>query len=188
MPAGGEILLAGETALESEGLNVKLKFHLFDLVEQKHLVGKQYEGPIQNLRTIVHRMVDEVILQLTGERGVNTTKLALRRIFSPEIRKSLSPISMEPIFDRSPGINRSTSLRSGLRMENGLPSLPISNETRTSTSSISTGKIRPGFSLIPASIPPLPGPRTESRSPSCSGWRASRISIFWMPKGTTPGS
>jgi TolB protein len=75
MPAGGEILLAGETALESEGLNVKLKFHLFDLVEQKHLVGKQYEGPIQNLRTIVHRMVDEVILQLTGERGVNTTKL-----------------------------------------------------------------------------------------------------------------
>ena len=75
MPAGGEILLAGETTLESEGLNVKLKFHLFDLVEQKHLVGKQYEGPLQNLRTIVHRMVDEVIFQLTGERGVNTTKL-----------------------------------------------------------------------------------------------------------------
>jgi TolB protein len=76
MPAGGEILLAGETTLESEGLNLKLKFHLFDLVEQKHLVGKQYEGPLQNLRTIVHRMVDEVILQLTGERGVNTTKMA----------------------------------------------------------------------------------------------------------------
>ncbi|OGP93608.1 MAG: Tol-Pal system beta propeller repeat protein TolB [Deltaproteobacteria bacterium RBG_16_47_11] len=76
MPAGGEILLAGETTLESEGLNLKLKFHLFDLVEQKHLVGKQYEGPIQNLRAMVHRMADEVILQLTGERGVNTTKIA----------------------------------------------------------------------------------------------------------------
>ena len=32
MPAGGEILLAGEATLESEGLNLKLKFHLFDLV------------------------------------------------------------------------------------------------------------------------------------------------------------
>ncbi len=74
MPAGGEILLAGEASLESEGL--KLKFHLFDLVEQKHLVGKQYEGPVQNLRGIVHRMVDEVIFQITGERGVNTTRIA----------------------------------------------------------------------------------------------------------------
>ena len=37
--------------LESDGLNLKLKFHLFDLVEQKHLVGKQYEGPSQTLRS-----------------------------------------------------------------------------------------------------------------------------------------
>jgi TolB protein len=76
MPAAGEILLAGEATLEPEGPNLKLRFHLFDLVEQRHLVGKQYEGPIQNLRTIVHRMVDEVIFQLTGERGVTTTKMA----------------------------------------------------------------------------------------------------------------
>ena len=75
-PAHGEILLAGETTLETEGLNFKLEFHLFDLVEQKDLVGKKYEGPVQSLRTIVHRMTDEVILQLTGERGVNTTKMA----------------------------------------------------------------------------------------------------------------
>jgi Tol biopolymer transport system component len=40
IPAGGEILLAGETLLESDGLNFKLKFHLFDLVEQRHIVGK----------------------------------------------------------------------------------------------------------------------------------------------------
>jgi len=76
MPAGGEILLAGETFLEPTGLNLSLKFHLFDLVEQKHLVGKQYEGQLQNLRNMVHRMADEVILQLTGERGVHNTKIA----------------------------------------------------------------------------------------------------------------
>ena len=76
MPAGGEILLAGETFLDSEGLNLRLKFHLFDLVEQKHMVGKEYEAPLQSLRAMVHRISDEVLLQLTGERGVHNTKIA----------------------------------------------------------------------------------------------------------------
>jgi TolB protein len=75
-PSGGEILLAGETLLESNGLNFKLKFHLFDLVEQRHVVGKQYEGPLQALRSAVHRIADEVILQMTGEKGVHNTKIA----------------------------------------------------------------------------------------------------------------
>ena len=74
--AGGEILLAGETFLESDGLSFKLKFHLFDLVEQKHLAGKQYEGPLQTLRSAVHRIADEVVLQITGEKGVHNTKIA----------------------------------------------------------------------------------------------------------------
>jgi TolB protein len=74
--AGGEILLVGETLLEPNGLNFNVKFHLFDLVEQKHIVGKQYEGPLQTLRTAVHRMADEILLQITGERGVHNTKIA----------------------------------------------------------------------------------------------------------------
>jgi TolB protein len=73
---GGEILLAGETLLEPDGLSFKLKFHLFDLVEQSHIVGKQYEGPVQSLSSAVHRMADEVVLQITGEKGVHTTKIA----------------------------------------------------------------------------------------------------------------
>jgi TolB protein len=76
IPAGGEILLAGEALWELDGLNFKLKFHLFDLVEQKHIVGKQYEGPLQTLRSAVHRIADEVVLQITGERGVHSTKIA----------------------------------------------------------------------------------------------------------------
>jgi TolB protein len=76
IPAGGEILLAGETQLESDGLDFKLIFHLFDLVEQKHIVGKQYKGRLQTLRAAVHRMADEVVLQMTGEKGVHNTKIA----------------------------------------------------------------------------------------------------------------
>jgi TolB protein len=73
--AGGEILLAGESSLEVDGFQLRLKFHLVDLVEQKHLVGKEYEGNLQSLRNMVHRLADEVVLQLTGERGVNNSKI-----------------------------------------------------------------------------------------------------------------
>ncbi len=76
IPAGGEILLAGEALLEPDGLNFKMKFHLYDLVEQKHIVGKQYEGNLQTLRPAVHRMADEILLQITGEKGVHNTKIA----------------------------------------------------------------------------------------------------------------
>src|SRR4030042_3912989 len=73
--AGGEILLAGATAWKPGDQNLKLSFHLFDLVEKKHFVGKQYEGSPQALRKMVHRIADEVVLQLTGEKGVHNTKI-----------------------------------------------------------------------------------------------------------------
>jgi hypothetical protein len=69
MPAKGRILLAGETTLESKGHNLKIKFHLFDLTEPKHLIGKQYEGPLKNIEGILQRMSNEVIFQLKGKRN-----------------------------------------------------------------------------------------------------------------------
>jgi len=74
--SGGEILLAGEATLEGNGLNLRLKFHLIDLVEQKHLAGNQYDGMLQNLRNMVHRIADETVLHLTGEKGVHSSKMA----------------------------------------------------------------------------------------------------------------
>ena len=85
--AGGEILLAGEALMDTNSLNFKLKFHLVDLVEQKHIVGKQYEGPLQILRSAIHRIADEVTLQITGEKGVHNTKItfAVRQGVGKEI-------------------------------------------------------------------------------------------------------
>ncbi len=75
MATEGEVLLAGEVLWGSVALNIKLRFHLIDLVEKKHIVGKEYEAPLQELRTIAHRVSDEVIYQITGEKGVNSTKI-----------------------------------------------------------------------------------------------------------------
>jgi TolB protein len=74
--SGGEILLAGEVTLKPDGLGLVLTCHLMDLIEQKHLFGKRYEGHLQNFRSIVRRIADEVVLHLTGERGVHSTKIA----------------------------------------------------------------------------------------------------------------
>jgi len=49
-PAGVRNSLGRRSPLEPNGLNFNVKFHLFDLVERKHIVGKQYEGPLQTLR------------------------------------------------------------------------------------------------------------------------------------------
>jgi TolB protein len=74
--SGGEILLAGEVALKPDGLGLVLTCHLMDLIEQRHLFGKRYEGHLQNFRSMVRRIADEVVLHLTGERGVHSTKIA----------------------------------------------------------------------------------------------------------------
>jgi TolB protein len=76
LPSGGEVLLAGEASLDPEALQLKVRCYLFDLVEQKQLFGKVYEGHVQSLRQIVHYIADEVVLRITGEQGVHTTKLA----------------------------------------------------------------------------------------------------------------
>jgi TolB protein len=72
----GEILLAGDVSLDNDGQSIKVRFHLYDLIEQKHLVGRQYDGNVQSLRIMAHRISDEVILQLTGEKGVANTRIA----------------------------------------------------------------------------------------------------------------
>jgi len=72
-----------------------VEFHLYDLVEQKHLVGKQYEGALQALRFMVHRMADEVIQQITGEKVSTPQRSPIPVFRQEEGRKSLSPISTE---------------------------------------------------------------------------------------------
>jgi Tol biopolymer transport system component len=97
IPAGGEILLAGEALLDANGLNFKLKFHLIDLVEQKYIVGKQYEGPLQTLRSAIHRIAGSDSSDY-GER--HNTKIAMRS--AEEEKKFSSLISTGPMSNRSP--------------------------------------------------------------------------------------
>ncbi len=59
-----------------DGKNIVLEMRLFDPFTGEMLVGKEYKVEKNNYRAAVHRFMDEIMLALTGERGIFSTKLA----------------------------------------------------------------------------------------------------------------
>jgi len=71
---GAEFLVRG--AYQVQGSSLKLEMRLFDVVADRMVIGKVYEGQAQDWRAMIHRFADEVLLALTGERGAFGTKIA----------------------------------------------------------------------------------------------------------------
>ncbi|KPJ76817.1 MAG: translocation protein TolB [Deltaproteobacteria bacterium SG8_13] len=71
---GAELLITGGMAKSGEMID--LEFRLFDTFSGKQLVGKRYNGKMTDLRSIIRRFCTEVVLQLTGNRGVFGSKIA----------------------------------------------------------------------------------------------------------------
>lgn len=72
--AGAEFLLSVGLSVEGDSANVE--FRLFDVIQGIYIAGKRYRGPAANIRTMAHRMADEIMYQLTGERGIFQTRIA----------------------------------------------------------------------------------------------------------------
>ena len=49
---------------------------LYDLVEKKFIKGVRYEGKKEEWRRIAHRVANEVVLQISGEKGIFDTQIA----------------------------------------------------------------------------------------------------------------
>jgi len=71
---GAEGLIKGE--FETRGNEIAVELRLFDVFQQKQIVGKRYTGEVRDVRRIAHRFVDEIILQFTGTRGIFDTRIA----------------------------------------------------------------------------------------------------------------
>ncbi len=69
-----QALLAAE--LTQRGNDLILEGRVYNVSRGTFLGGKRFFGSANVLRTIVHRLTDEVILWLTGERGVASTRIA----------------------------------------------------------------------------------------------------------------
>lgn len=71
---GAEGLIKG--AFETQGNAISVELRLYDVFQQKQIVGKQYSGEVRDARRIAHRFVDEIIFQFTGTRGVFDSRIA----------------------------------------------------------------------------------------------------------------
>ena len=74
---GAEAIITGSVKISSSSAVFEIR--LYDAVQQKQMVGKQYEGRIEDYREIAHRFANEVFKTMTGSRGVFDTKIAYVR-------------------------------------------------------------------------------------------------------------
>lgn len=63
-------------ALTSRGKELLLEGRLMAVNQGVMVVGKRYVGEATALRTMVHRLADQIVLSLTGEKGVASTRIA----------------------------------------------------------------------------------------------------------------
>ncbi|MEE9258176.1 MAG: Tol-Pal system beta propeller repeat protein TolB [Nitrospinaceae bacterium] len=72
---GAQWLVKTEFTVSPKGDTFQIIFRLYDAVNERFLFGKRYTAGKNHLRRVVHRFADEVVLQLTGKRGVAETKI-----------------------------------------------------------------------------------------------------------------
>jgi len=72
--AGFDLLVRSEYSLKGEQLTIE--FRLFDVINRKLITSKRYLGKLRDLRRLSHSFADEILLALTGEKGVFTTRIA----------------------------------------------------------------------------------------------------------------
>lgn len=72
---GIQSLVTGHLSREDEG-EYRLSMRLYDVRMGQQIVGIRYTTPLSGIRSVVHKFADEVQYRLTGERGVNDTRIA----------------------------------------------------------------------------------------------------------------
>ncbi len=58
------------------GGQVKLTGQVLDVPARRPILVRDYSGPVQSWRSLVHRFADDVVMQFTGELGVSDTHIA----------------------------------------------------------------------------------------------------------------
>lgn len=59
-----------------DGNNLTMECRLFDVLDGKQLVGRRYDGTLQDVNAMMNRFADEIMLAVTGERSVFSTVIA----------------------------------------------------------------------------------------------------------------
>lgn len=85
---GSDYLLVGKIFNTGNGDLYRVQYEFFDVVREERIFGKEISGSRSELRTIAHRISDEVFEHVTGVKGAFDTKILY--ITSQRISSSLS--------------------------------------------------------------------------------------------------
>ena len=89
-----------------QGNSIRLDGRLLDVAGRKLVGGKSYTGDLRAWRQMVHAFADDIMMMVTGERGVFDTKIAyVQSVGTP--RRFSTAILTETIWFRLPGTTTS---------------------------------------------------------------------------------
>jgi TolB protein len=71
---GAQALVNGQTSIDADG-RLRVDFRLWDVYNQKQLIGTQFTSTPENWRRVAHKIADAVYKQLTGEDGYFDTRI-----------------------------------------------------------------------------------------------------------------
>jgi len=145
---------------ETEGDTITFEFRLLDVAEDKMLIGKRFKGSLDLRDNMILRFCDEVIYQLTGERGISLSNIAFasevdggyKEIFVADVLgRNIKQITRHKSLAVSPKFSPDGNLLSYTSYHPGNPNLYITNwQEAKNTRSISR---YPGLNLAPAWSP-----------------------------------
>jgi TolB protein len=152
---GAELLITG--LYEENNGNVSMELRLFDTFKGRRILGKKYSGKSADQRRIIHRFCSEVILYLTGSKGVFASKIAFistgsgnKEVYScefdgynPQQLTRNHSITLNPAWSSSGNYLAYTSYKQGK------PDLFIKNLTEMQEVSIA----KKGLNITPAWVP-----------------------------------
>ena len=72
---GADALVVG-SVVQSGGSQFEIHYKLFDIRKSESLGGLKLNSSADNLRAVAHKIADDIILKLLGERGVFSTRLS----------------------------------------------------------------------------------------------------------------
>jgi len=72
---GAQWIIKTEYKILPKGRGQVFIFRLYDAVNKRFMLGKRYKASSEMVRKVVHRFADEVVMQLTGKRGIAETQL-----------------------------------------------------------------------------------------------------------------
>ncbi len=70
---GADALIKGAWSMNGDQLQAE--FYLYDVYQQKQILGKRYYGGLGDVRKMAHKFANEVIKEITGEAGVFDTRI-----------------------------------------------------------------------------------------------------------------